>query len=271
MESAIRTRLESAGFTYLGQENKGRYCHGMVTLCGNLDALRFLREEHLLRIFFNAKVRKGHAFTYSELKPMTGTKSAETANRLYEQARWLAGQQILLRGYSLHCPVCDLDVWYDLASVGEFTICQGCRSAMQLPLEAPFSFRLNQLFIEGMKQGAATVLLTALRLYETIPDPFGSFIWQSGARIKKRGLEAELDLIAICGNRLIVAECKDNFDDNATLHDQLQRTSEVAQVLGADEFIFASLRDVDLNTINALNGISPLARWSRPELLQKGL
>jgi len=269
MEPAIRTRLEAAGFSYLGQENKGRYCHGMVTLCGNLAAFHFLREEYLLRIFFNAKVRKGYAFTYSELKPMTGTKSAETANRLYEQSRWLAGQQILLRGYSLHCPVCDLDVWYDLASVGEFTICQGCRSAMQLPLEAPFAFRLNQLFIEGLKQGAATVLLTALRLHEIAQTTSNTFIWQSGARIKKRGVETELDLIALCDDRLIIAECKDNFEDEAALGDQLRRTSEAAQIIGADEFIFASLRDVDLNTIYALDGISPLTHWSRSELLQK--
>jgi hypothetical protein len=267
MESAIRTRLEAAGFTYLGQENKGRYCHGMVTLCGDLPTMRFLREEHLLRIFFNAKVRKGHAFTYSELKPMTGTKSAETANRLYEQARWLAGQQILLRGYSLHCPVCDLDVWYDLASVGEFTICQGCRSRMQLPLEAPFAFRLNQLFIEGMKQGAATVLLTALHLYEISP---AAFIWQSGARIKKRGLEAELDLIAICGDRLIIAECKDNIADDAALHEQLQRTSEVAHALGADEFIFASLKQDDANSLNLVSAAMPMTQLSRAKLLALG-
>jgi hypothetical protein len=265
MNSAIHTRLAAAGYTYLGQENKGRYCHGMVTLCTDLAAMRFLREEHLLRVFFNAKVRKGHAFTYSELKPMTGTKSAESANHLYEQARWLAGRQILLRGYSLHCPICDLDVWYDLASVGEFTTCQGCRSAMQLPLEAAFSFRLNQLFIEGMKQGAATVLLTALRLYEASPDAFS---WQAGVRAKKRGRETEIDLMALCGERLIVAECKDNFEDDAALHDQLRRTSEVAQAIGAEDFIFASLRDVDLGTIQALRGIEPITRWSRDMLLR---
>lgn len=265
MDSAIRARLEAAGYTYLGQENKGRYCHGMVTLCTDLPAMRFLREEHLLRIFFNAKVRKGHAFTYSELKPMTGAKSAESASRLYAQLHWLAGRQILLRGYSLHCPVCDLDVWYDLASVGEFTTCQGCRSAIQLPLEAAFSFRLNQLFIEGMKQGAATVLLTALRLYESSP---AAFVWQSGVRAKKRGQETEIDLVALCGERLVVAECKDNFEDDTALHDQLRRTTDVARDIGATEFIFASLREGELEAIQALRGIEALLRWSRALLLR---
>jgi len=264
MDSAIRARLEAAGYTYLGQENKGRYCHGMVTLCTDLPAMRFLREEYLLRVFFNAKVRKGYAFTYSELKPMTGTKSAEAVQRLHEQALWLAGRQILLRGYSLHCPVCDLDVWYDLTSVGEFTTCQGCGSAIQLPLEAAFAFRLNQLFIEGMKQGAATVLLTALRLYESSPE---AFIWQAGVRVKRRGKETEIDLVAVCGERLVVAECKDNFEDDEALAEQLQRTSEFARDIGADEVIFASLRDVALEAIQALRGIEPLTRWSRAMLL----
>lgn len=242
MQPSIRARLEAAGYTVLGQENKGRYCHGMATLCGGLEALGFLREPHLLRIFSNANVRKGHAFTYSEIKPMTGTKSAEAVAALNDHLLALAGRQVLLRGYTLTCPICDLTMWYELARAAEFATCVGCRSTFQMPFQIDFSYRLNQLFIEGMKQGATTVLLTALWLSQGAP---AHFTWQAGMRLKRGGKQAEIDLIVACDGRLFVAECKDNFDDAelAPLQAQLARQADVARMLDAHEFIFATLRE----------------------------
>jgi hypothetical protein len=128
-----------------------------------------------------------------------------------------------------------------------------------MPFQIDFAYRLNQLFIEGLKQGATTVLLTALWLRL---QASGEFTWQAGTRLKRGGKQAEIDLIVACDGKLIVAECKDNIDeaDLAPLQAQLARQVEVARMLGADEFIFATLReDVPPAVPAALNAAEALS------------
>jgi hypothetical protein len=196
-----------------------------------------LRDEHMIRLLSNAQLRKGHAYSYSELRQI----AMPAIEHFHQQITDLAGKQVFLRGYNLRCPVCDLYLWYELSAAAEHIICRGCRSSFQMPIDIPFAYRLNQLFMEGLKQGALTVLLTLLRLNELAQHRFE---WQASVQLGKN----DVDLIALCADDLILAECKDNFDDSSPekveqLRQKLQRDVDLARAIHAPLFLFATLKE----------------------------
>ncbi|MBZ0305132.1 MAG: hypothetical protein K8I82_03600 [Anaerolineae bacterium] len=227
-------RLQQAGYQ-VSRDSKGNYYQGMLKLAGDLKALDFLRNETILRLFTNAQVRKGIAYTFGEIKAIALPR--QQMEKFAHLVQELASRQIFIRGYVLHCPICDLELWYPLTDIHEQMRCQGCRSFFQLPLELDFSYRLNQLFAVGINQGALTVLLTALYLQRSSR----SMVWDANYQLKKNGDKMELDFIAVCDGALVLAECKDNFkpdDIEPQLHHYLHLTEEVR----ADRFIFATLK-----------------------------
>jgi hypothetical protein len=242
-DSLIVSAFEQAGYT-VERDAKGRYCDGMWKLMGSdPNVACLLRDESIIDLFSNAQIRKGKAFTYREMLGITQPSSDERITHFYEQLMLLAEHDILLRGYNVKCPFCDLDTWYDPGSIAA-GICLGCRSPLRLPLELPFAFRLNQLFMEGLKQGALTVLLAALMLIEST---HGDIIWRSGYAAHKPGLSSDIDLAAFTGSGLILAECKDNFPDTrpdiGAIVAQLESSLTVARDIGAAQFLFVTLRD----------------------------
>ena len=239
----IISTFAQAGYT-VERDAKGRYCDGMWKLMGcDPNVACLLRDESIIELFSNAQIRKGKAFTYREMLGITQPGSDERVTHFYEHLVILAENDILLRGYNVKCPFCDLDTWYDPGSIAD-GICLGCRSLLRLPLELPFAFRLNQLFMEGLKQGALTVLLAALMLIEST---HGDIIWRSGYAAHKPGLSSDIDLAAFTGGGLILAECKDNFPDNrpdtGAVIAQLESSLTVARDIGAAQFLFVTLRD----------------------------
>ncbi len=227
--------LQTAGYQ-VSRDAKANYYQGMLRLTGGLDGLQFLRQEAILRLLLNAQIRKGSAYTFAELKAIAlPREQAESFARTFQE---LAGKQIFLRGYQLKCPVCDLALWYSLSDIDEYMRCQGCRSQFQLPLVLEFAYRLNQLFVMGVNQGALSVLLTALHLH----GRFAAMVWDANLILKKKGEHFELDFIALCDGNLYLAECKDNFKDNNRLQNQLLQGVQLAEEIGAHQFIFATLQ-----------------------------
>ena len=230
--------FESAGYALSYDERKRRYLQGMIRLVGDLPHMVFLRQEALIRLFSNAQLKKGTAYSFREMIPIAQPRN--TLAQFQDTLHTLAGKQILLRGYRLKCPQCDLELWYGLDNVDEHTLCEGCRMSFQLPLELDFAYRLNQLFIEGINQGSLTVLLTALLL--NAPQ------WDTNLILKSHGQACEIDLIAQRDSELMLIECKDNFafDDTHSvtcLCDQLRTQITIAEQIGASQFIFATLYD----------------------------
>jgi hypothetical protein len=241
-EKLIKAALKDAGYTVKRDEKKGAYYQGMVRLAGGqLEDILFMREPYFVRLFSEAKLRKGNSYTYSELKTMAAPK--QDTERFTTQLHDLADKQIFLRGYRLKCPVCDLDMWYAASEVDEHVICKGCRSVIQLPLEMNFTYRLNQLFSAGLNQGGATVLLTLSLLYQNSEH---GMMWEVSYKARKNGRETDLDLIAMCDGMLVLAECKNDFDFNTPeklkeVMDQLQQNIVLAQALNANLFLFTTL------------------------------
>jgi hypothetical protein len=176
---------------------------------------------------------------------------------------------VLLRGYNLCCPTCHLDTWYDLSAAGEHIVCQGCRATFQLPLELPFAYRLNHLFIQGLKNGALTVLLTALLLYDACP---GEFVWGAGYSVTKDGHKADIDLVARCGGVLILAECKDRLpaSENDNQIRQLERSLAVAREVSVQRFVLATLQETIPDTIADFMQATPGTLIARQENLMRG-
>ena len=206
-DQLITKVLENASYK-VRPDASGRYCQGMVRLAGGLSELAFLQDVNIQGLLH--LMSKGKGFDYAKiLNTVKPGKDPVYRNKLLELLFSLADKRILLRGYQLRCPNCDLDTWYSVESIDEHVQCQGCRSIMQLPVDWPFAFRLNQLFINGIKDTEAiTVLLTLLILHNTSDK---DLIWQSGYKVLRANTETDLDLIAMCDGVLVFAECKDGF------------------------------------------------------------
>ncbi len=236
-EQRIIAAFEEVGYA-VTPTAKGRYYQGMVSLMGGLESLILLRDEHMLNLFSNAQLRKGAAHTFKELRGIANPR--QHFDRLVEQLHLLTDRGVFFRGYRLQCPACDLDTWYALADVGERVNCQGCRAVFQMPLEHPFAYRPNQLFTQGLKEGALTVLLTMLWLAGRCDREVA---WLSGLVLKRNGQSTEIDLAVLCDGTLMLAECKDNFEDGETIIAQLECNIAVAYAVNARTFLFATLRE----------------------------
>lgn len=238
-------RFASAGYGITFDERKRRYQQGMLRLLGGLESIALLRDESIVRLLSNAQLKKGTAYSLREL--ISIAQPREQIDRFSALVHQLAGKQVLLRGYRLRCPECDLELWYDIDSIDEFTLCAGCRSTFQLPLEQPFAYRLNQLFIAGLNQGALTVLLTILYLQPSY--------WETNLVLKRDGQISEIDLIAQTDKGVIIVECKDNyaFDDPMAVNQlcaQFDNQRKIAGEVDAYQFVFATLYDETLSDDN---------------------
>jgi len=232
--------LQAQGYT-VKERPSGRYMRGVVPLLGGQYALDILRHEPILRLFSNAQVRKGRAFTLKQLAQIATPNAAMP--QFMQHIAQLTRQGAFIRGYRLDCPTCDLDTWYALDDIAEMVRCQGCRIPFQLPLELDFALRPNRLLMEALKSGALTVLLT---LYHWLQDS-PITLWQSGIEVSKHGITTDIDLLAQREDGLYLAECKDNFDVAAldTLQTQLQIGKTIADAIGAN-YVWATLYEGDI-------------------------
>ena len=116
---------------------------------------------------------------------------------------------LVRRGTSLKCPLCDLETWYSLSSLNEFIECQGCLEKFQLEnLEKyKFSYVPNELSRRLIENGGIAVLATASLFLMAYPPSFIQFGGDLFYSSQKNNF-AEIDLIAIAGDILAIAECK---------------------------------------------------------------
>ena len=223
---------------------KGRYVNGLIRLMGDLSAMDFLRDEYMIQLLSNAQLRKGKAFTYKQLQALANPQNE--IDRFHAQMQTLTARGMFLRGYSLQCPVCDLEAWYGLSEVGEHVTCQGCRFDFQMPLTLPFAYRPNRLLAEALKSGAMTILLTALWLYEQDSN----LIWQTESVVHQGDLTTDIDILAQVNGELWMIECKDNFKTSDPALDdllnQLRAGQQIAGDIGAGKSLFATLYARDL-------------------------
>lgn len=238
MVDALLACLQSVGYR-VSLDAKGRYTQGLVHLMGELSELDFLRDAYMIRLLSNAQLRKGKAFTQSQLQQIANPQSH--TERFYEQLDDLVEKWLFLQGYNLTCPTCYLDLWYSLDNLSARVLCQGCRSPLSIPSNLAIAYRPNPLLVEALKSGAMTILLVALWLAQHNP----TMQWDTGLLVQKGNVKTDIDFIAMINDDLWLIECKDNFRSNDKVLDdlikQLQVGQTIAQEVDAKHYVFATL------------------------------
>ncbi|MFN8531498.1 MAG: hypothetical protein U0670_23080 [Anaerolineae bacterium] len=240
----LLSALTERGASAAVDDGKARYYRLMIERAGGLDRMGFLRDPHLIALFTDAQVRTGAPLSLNHLlaKMRIGGKNGARSGVLRHLHR-LVGSGILIRGYAHDCPTCGASNFIRPHRASERIACESCLSPFQLPLDARFAFKLNQIYAMGLAQGALSVLLALLYWQSEAPD----FAWAASVLIEKAGIRGEVDLVCVMGadsRRLIVCECKDRWMDEAALHDQIERGCALADRLGA-EFCFVTLQPLD--------------------------
>ena len=102
-------------------------------------------------------------------------------------------------------------MWYHVDDLKSVVTCRGCRMAVNLPAEIPWSYALNELVASAVRDhGVAPVVRTAFRLFERSRE---SFCFLPGIEIRDYGAEpecqiCELDLVWIRDGEFGMAEIK---------------------------------------------------------------
>ncbi|MCU0498523.1 MAG: hypothetical protein MUF87_14325 [Anaerolineae bacterium] len=223
--------IAERGYQITFSRKKGRYFQGMMRLLA--DDLAVFRDPAFIKLFEDSALRKGKPYRFQELRARCQVRGDTAIRAFGDRFRQLIAQAVFLRGLQLACPACDLETWYALDQVRESIVCVGCRAPFPLPLEVDFVFRLNQLFLAGLNEGASSVLLTLDRL-----APEEALLCLN---LSRGGHVDEIDVIAWCDGRVIIAECKDHWQGD--ILPQLTRVHALSEQLGADQFVFATLAE----------------------------
>ncbi len=237
--------------------DKCRYASGMVKLLGGYEKADIFQIPGVRELFI--AMHDGAVLTLSEMNRYL--KQGGQANR-YQQIEMLVSELslngIFLRGYQLLCPVCDLRRWYSLDEISETMKCAGCLAELQPPLEAPFSYRLNELFARGIEQGSLPLLLSIL-LASTLGNK--SFLFSLGLEVTKAGQAVDLDALVACDGHLVVIESKDlrAGHDAKTVTEieiQLKTVVAVAHEIGSKLVILATMLDeVPIDLVSVIDAL----------------
>jgi hypothetical protein len=224
--------------------DKCRYARGMLNLLGGIFKGELLQDPGLRNLLYS--MSRGASLTTGEMYGFfepggDGKKFQEIESLISDMT--LKG--ILIRGYTLRCPRCDLRRWYGLIELSENMTCAGCLAALQPPLEAPFHYKLNELFVQGIGQGGVSLLLTALVLLNLGDE---SFIFVPGLEIHKESDRVDIDILATCNGQLVIAETKDlreglKLEQIDELIGQLSSLMDIGNRIGASVVVFATLAE----------------------------
>lgn len=237
-EELFTSLLRSHGYgTRLTDTN--RYAKGIIGLLGDYREARLFQNSGIRGLL--DEMRNGHGYTIPEMKHyLRPGKSGhqEVADLIAN----LALRGFLLRGYNIRCAACDLRRWYPLRDFGEEMTCAGCLASLQPSVEAPFHYRLNELMIRGIEEGAIPVLLTILALSALAEK---SFMFLPSVEVEKLTQKTEIDLLASCDGYLALAECKDlregcSEETGRQILEQLRGIVQVAQSIKA-RLVFLSI------------------------------
>ena len=141
---------------------------------------------------------------------------------------WLLQKRLVFRGLELECPDCGTSAWYSLNEVGNQFLCVGCQGQQpfdQMPQNALWRYRVNQLLASALDQG---VLQQALAAYDMdLSGPFRSRTYMFPnvvlVDIPTGQHEAEIDLLGFEDGEWIVVECKAWSDVTETELDARRR------------------------------------------------
>lgn len=232
---------------------------GQLSLLGGTDNLRVIASSKVRRLLWKLSLRYGDnqyvAKRISLPFQYFAGELGKSAVRVI--LRWLVERQVIFRGAVLECPRCTTSEWYPVDSVREIWKCHGCQQDSPIPLKmdkTEWQYRINDLYARGHEQGTLTPLLTLRSMIEAWSDrPDGSSLgFYPGVVLEARKganvpfAHKEIDLVALHGSNLILAECKestghlDKSGDASYFARKLADSVVLADHLGASQLLNAS-------------------------------
>lgn len=222
----IDQRLGEAGYS-LSLTDKSRYLYHMTDRLVSCGGWHALQTPYMTRIWLSAGVRKGKAYTLSELRQIAQPRQDEAA--FMDAMMALVNGSVFKRCVRLKCEHCALEQTHPPRDLNDPITCAGCLNPMFLPLEAPFAYTPNPLFCTGMSNGLLTLMRVLWRFEQN--DPQG--VWVSGVLIQKGdGPEIEVDLLYLSGDTLHLVEAKDALPENSAIQMQMLRYRNLAEEIG---------------------------------------
>lgn len=221
----IEQRLAASGWT-LALTDQSRYLYHMVQRLLACHGWEALHTPYMTRLWLNAGVRKGRAYTLSELRQIAQPREYED-DFVSQMRLWVSGA-LFKRCVRFKCERCALEQIHPTQALSDPLICAGCLSQIIVPLDVPFAYLPNPLFCVGMINGLLTVLRVLWRLTQE-----AECAWVGGVMLRQEGGPAtEIDLLCLTQDRLLLIEAKDALPEIPTLQMQLLHYHKAAEALG---------------------------------------
>ncbi len=239
--SVLSTFFEERGYDVISTP-KASASLGQLQLLGGVENLKVLAASGVRNLLRVLSSRRGEEREFlDERKTLAfdrfiGELGKEAARDIL---RWLVDRRVVFRGTSLGCPRCKMSTWYPIDRIGEVWRCDGCQEHLPIPLDmnsTDWRYRINELYARGHDQGTLTPLLTLNAMHTAWGGSSirGDIGFYPGIEITaKEGAEVpfthkEIDLVAMMGGTLILAECK----ESAGHLEDPEKASEFAHQLG---------------------------------------
>lgn len=203
---------------------KSKTALGQLALLGGVENLKVIASSRVHRLLKEVSLGRGEDRAFvNDRKTAPFSRFVEEWGR--EAGRgllwWLIERRLLFRGAEVKCPRCELKRWYGVDRIGETWRCDGCKEDMPIPLHLPatsWHYKINELYAHGHDQGTLSPLLTLYAMYVAWGTSAisGGLGFYPGIELKaKEGADVpfenkEIDLVALRGNSLILAECKES-------------------------------------------------------------
>jgi hypothetical protein len=255
----LRSVFEEHGYD-IRPTAKAAAALGQLELIGGVDNLKVLASSKVRELLQVLSRRRGEkrpfvaerkTLKFEHFRARWGREAA------CDVLRWLVERRVVFRGAVLECPRCRLSGWYAIDRVAEVWRCDGCQEDSPIPLEhekTEWHYHINELYAHGHDQGTLTPLLTLHAMSEAWGDQSSGegLGFYPGVELQaKEGARApfdkkELDLVALRGRDLLLAECKESTEHLAEpekaskFAHQLADTIVLADHLGASQLLVAS-------------------------------
>jgi len=294
-EEIFNSHFMSYGFK-LQPTQQEKILGQMISLVGGLEHSKFLRSEMALellvaltpprgkRIAKEVAKELGKKLALEELETIiTKTLSIPTVGRhmimdidqiqcslgipsekrqeLVSLIEILYNKKILLRGKYFNCQHCGIKLWFPLSQIKEELMCYACNQNVTLPIAEKGkvladSYRLNELFANGVDQGLVPVLITLLFLdaqeFYNKRHLCGFEIFKDGRRF------SEVDIVFTLGKYVGIGEIKAKRGFET---EQLDKLISIARQMRFDFILLTSLLAKD----------SPELKATSEKIKQEGL
>ncbi|MFC4381993.1 hypothetical protein [Chryseobacterium bernardetii] len=195
---------------------------------------------------------------YEDHVGLLGTREQTFANSenlslgLKQLLKTLCELSIFLQGFKLKCTKCSSIFWYHLRDTSNTVNCKGCLKDFNIPIEAEFSYKLNDLIKNNIFQsktqrdGNLTVIRTLVNFAIRKSNRSFSYSPQLNlyADVHSRKPANEIDVVALVDGKFIIGEAKHSSKEfSANSNKSLDSLIEIAKDIRPDKIVLSCYKN----------------------------